>query len=278
MNYIDGYIKLGLELLGPILPFFIIIFISLYVFWSNAKITDKDRNSVFDMFIIAFIVMIFWGRLMFIFSHLDDFIGLPWSIPPYERYSDGIFFFRLLPWKYFNLWNNGVLELQTFPMFVSYVIFLTLYSFFVKRWRWKDIISAILFSSTIAFSIILIISGIFDQYYEVYILGFWLFIIIAIIQTISIIIYSIYKKNDEKSQRIYFIWTVISLFVIIGYLFYFTFTILLAKSDLIHMYVYLGWGVFSIIFYFFDMNRNIEVIQTVIKSKPVITPNTPIRL
>ncbi len=278
MNYIESYIKIGLEFLGPILPFLLIIFIALYVFWSDAKVTGKDRNSVFDMYIIAIIVMIIWGRIMFIFSNVDDFIGLPWSISPYERYSDGIFFFRLLPWKYFNLWNNGVLELQLFPMFVSYVIFSTIYAFFVKRWRWREIMGAIMSSSTVAFSMILIISGIFSEYFEVYKFGIGLFIIICITQIISIVMYSIYRKNHEKNQRIYFIWTLISLFVIIAYLFYFTFTIPLAQSDLIHMYVYLGWGVFSLLFYLFDMNRNIEVIQTVIKSKPVITPNTPIRI
>ncbi len=278
MDLIDNYIKIGLEFLGPILPFVLIIVVASYVFWSDAKVTGKDRNSVFDMYIIAILFMIIWGRIMFILANIEDFTNLPWSISPYERYSDGIFFFRLLPWKYFNIWNGGVLELQLFPMFVSYVIFSSIYSFVVKRWRWREMMGAIMSSSTVAFSLILIISGIFSEYYEVYRYGLGLFIIIFITQSISYIMYNLFQRNREKSHRIYFMWTLISTISIIGYLLMFTISIPLADTDMWHMYAYLIWGGISLVIYIFDMNRKVENIKTIIKSKPMITPNTPVRM
>lgn len=135
----------------------LVYLIGMYFFWREARFTGKDRNSTFDLYIFAGAFSLLWGRVSYILSAwVSEYAGLPWFMFPYERYVDGLYIFRLLPWRFFRIWDGGVLFTG---LFLGFFIVAFLYSVFVKKWSWKQMMAPVVLSSNLMFGLTISLYG-----------------------------------------------------------------------------------------------------------------------
>ena len=140
----------------PILMFFVILSFGMYVFWKGCARTRKENTSVFDMFIFSTIFGVVGGRISYILSHWSEFSDYIWYWLPYEKYGDQIFLFRVLPWRFFRFWDWGI---DLMVMFVSFLIVASLWTIFMKKWKWSHLFSSIFFSMEIMLGISFFVLG-----------------------------------------------------------------------------------------------------------------------
>lgn len=182
-------------------PLFILgLVISLFFFWLESH-KHKDRNSIFDMWIITVLVAIFWGRLSFILVNWGMFANLPWSLAPYERYGEVFYFFRLLPWRFFDITDGGFLFTA---VFAAYLIFAFFYNVYIKKWSWREMFLPVIISAEVFLAITLVIYGALTGFGDIVFGGLLIGLIVAIFFIILMLLRIIFvRKNDmEKLHTI----------------------------------------------------------------------------
>jgi hypothetical protein len=190
----DSIIEFAINIINNIgfFPLFLIgLLVSLFLFWSESH-THKDRNSLFDMWIITIIFAMFWGRLSFIIVNWEIFSELPWSLAPYERYGDVIYFFRLLPWRFFDLSDGGFLFTS---VFTGYLIFAFLYNIFIKKWKWREMFFPVIISAEAFLCITLIVYGALTGFADIVYGGLIIALIIAIFMLIIAILRLVFRQK-----------------------------------------------------------------------------------
>lgn len=123
---------------NPLVGLFIIFLLGLYVFWKEASRSRKNNSSVFDAFILSIVVGLLIGRIMYVVLNWSEFSSYTWYWLPYERYGNQIYFFRLLPWRFFQFWDGQIDILYTF---LGVLFSQTLTVIFRKRWKWSELFS-----------------------------------------------------------------------------------------------------------------------------------------
>ena len=192
MNISEWIINIR-DILSSINPlvFLIIIYIfGLYVFWRGCAESRKNRSSVFDMFIISGFLSGVVGRISYIILEWDSFTSYIWYWLPYEKYGDSVFLFRLLPWRFFGIWDGGLL---IFSMFVSILIFMTIYALVIKKWRWKHMFFPVYFSATTMLGLSFIVTGFLGDITEWIYKGVILMFFVGIFFVLYKFIYSVIK-------------------------------------------------------------------------------------
>jgi hypothetical protein len=144
----------------PLWLFFLLLFgiflIGMYFFWWRARLTGKDRNSIFDLYFVSGFIALVWSRVSYILANISSFTDIPWSIFPYEKYVDGVYVFRLLPWRYLRIWDGGILFTG---LFAGFSIAAFIYATRIKKWNWRQIMSSVVVSSNLMFGLTLYIYG-----------------------------------------------------------------------------------------------------------------------
>ncbi|HOV29468.1 MAG TPA: hypothetical protein PLD77_00035 [Candidatus Dojkabacteria bacterium] len=136
---------------SPLAFFVLTVFICLYVFWKECSRTRKNNSSVFDAFFISVISGIILGRAFYIIGNWGEFSKYIWYWLPYERYGNEIFLFRLLPWRFFRIWDLGI---DILFLLLGFCLVCTWWVLRVKKWKWSHLFPAIYLSSftVLAFS------------------------------------------------------------------------------------------------------------------------------
>lgn len=259
----------------PIVIF--VTLIALYFFWVESRRTGKDQNSIFDSYFFGAIFMLIWGRLTYIFTNPVDYEGLIWSYIPYERYPEGLFIFRLLPWRYFRIWDG---EFLFTGLFLGFVLGTALFSFIYKRWRWREMMSTIMFSAFTYLGILLTILGFMIEQNNVLYQG-------VVILSLSLsyfftagLVEKVFKVRKNK------LWERLNYYLI------FLFSILISlyipsallKSDInqwdrYNLYIFAAFSVISHIIFIVDVFRKSVKIKTEYRTRSVtISPNQPIKI
>ena len=119
----------------PIVSLMVTFFFGVFIYWRGCVETRKNRSSIFDTFLIASVLSVVVSRIAYIIINLEDFLRYIWYWLPYEKYGNDIYLFRLLPWRFFAIWDGGVVLI---PMFVSLLIILTMLVLWYKKWSWKQ--------------------------------------------------------------------------------------------------------------------------------------------
>ncbi len=265
--------------LGPVVPFVIIGFLALYIFWSDAQITRKDRNSVFDIYLFASVFMVFWGRISYLVSNWEQFKGLPFSLAPYERYIDGTYFFRLPPWRYLAFLNEGVLELEIFAIFTSFFVILTLLALHMKRWKIKEIFGGIVASSSIGLGLSLMVIAVYSGSYDLFISSIVLSALPVIYTLLQMILVRINRVQglefvEKWYFKVSFGYAVVALMANA----YLLFNLELSTSDYIHLLVWIILNIGLVLLFALDLNRKSIMIEEIIVPSSRISTNTPVRL
>jgi len=174
--------------INPLVVLTVIFVFGLYVFWRGSRESRKNRSSVFDMFIISGILSTIVGRVVYIILEWQRFSSFIWYWIPYEKYGDQIYLFRLLPWRFFSIWDGG---LVIFSMFLSILLFMTFYSLVIKRWRWKHMFFPIYFSATTMLGASFVVTGILGNFTDWIYEGVILLCIIGVFFVIYKFIYAV---------------------------------------------------------------------------------------
>ncbi len=128
----------------PVFLFSFVIILGLYIFWRGCWESRKNNTSIFDVFFLSFVVGLFTGRVSYIITHWSDFSSFFWYWLPYEKYGNEIFWFRVLPWRFFRFWDWGI---DILLMFVGFLTFAGFWVIFVKKWKWSELFTTIFFTA-----------------------------------------------------------------------------------------------------------------------------------
>jgi prolipoprotein diacylglyceryltransferase len=260
------------------LPVVILAFlICLYVYWVQAKRVGKNQNSIFDGFFISSFIMVIWGRISYLLSNPSNYEGLVWSLVPYEKYPDGFFIFRLLPWRFFRVWDG---EFLFTGLFVAFILTSFIYCVLVKKWRWREMLATTLLSATVFLGTLFAIYGFVNGVDSL----LWQGVILLFASVVYSTIYNVLKAVVEKKNG--------PLFEKLNYLFIFLYTCFVSiylpfsilNSDITswdssNMYIFIAFSVISLIVYIIDVFRKNIVFQARYKVRSTsISTNQPIKL
>ncbi len=244
---IKGYIRE----IHPLLVYIILFLIGMYVFWRGCTESRKNRSSVFDVFLISGFFSAVFGRLIYIILEWKVFSAYIWYWLPYEKYGDKIFLFRLLPWRYFGVWDGGLVILA---LFVSLLLALTFFVLVIKKWRWKHMFFPIYFSSTTMLGASFIYVGIVSGFNE------WLYkglILIAVLAVFFLLFKFIYKivKNPLYEKYILGYLGVLIVFISSIYILYLYLSSDLSFLEDILVGIFIVWSLVMSFFFIVDLRK-----------------------
>lgn len=192
------------------------LLVSLFLFWYESY-KHKDKNSIFDMWLLTVLVSMIWGRVSFIIVNWHLFSDLVWSIAPYERYGDEVFLFRLLPWRFFDLSDGGFLFTS---IFAGYLVFAFIYNIYFKKWRWREMFFPVIISAQAFLCITLIVYGSLMNFTDVVYGGLVVALIIAVFLAVITVLRKVFKK--KKDYNVDLLDGVVNFLTIVFVLFSFT--------------------------------------------------------
>lgn len=274
INQITTYITK----IPSILVFFLALLLGLFVFWRGTVETYKNRSAVFDGFIFSSILAIIFGRISFIINEWSSFSKYIWYWLPYEKYGDQIYMFRLLPWRFFAVWDGGIV---IFVLFFGFLIAAWIYSSLIKKWKWSHMFfpifwtgDAILGFSTLFYGLLLNSTGWMIKGGILLVLPFLYLVFYNLIEKIV--------KNQEKEKSFIIYSGVVILLAVSVFISYIFLEDVTAISEKIPVYAFLIWSVLGSMFAISSMkegNIEIEKISSVM-STPKAEPelNKPIKI
>jgi len=257
---------------SPAVLFICVVVFGMFVCWRGAMETRKDRSSIFDLFIISIFVGLLAGRIIYVISNWQDFSGYIWYWIPYERYGTEVYWFRLLPWRFLNIFDGG---LNILVMFVGYLFTASFWSSLVKKWKWNHMFPTIFFSGevmlSVSFLLIGLSSGNATWIYEGLILSVFPLVSVLLIRYVN----KIQKPKQEKN--IYIIANVLLILLACGVIGYVYLTGDINQSEKIAIFALLGWALVGLYIFIKDSRRANVVIEKV-SSVRGIDINQPIKL
>ena len=254
----------------------LIFLIGMYVFWRGCKETEKDRSSIFDVYIVSLLVGVILGRVGYIISNLDEFMSFIWYWSPYEKYGDTTYIFRLLPWRFLRVWDGGII---IFALFVGFLLFSTFFVSILKKWRWKQIFFNIFFSGVFMLSLSFFFTASITTDLDILLMSVVLFLIATFFLIASLVVKRMKIKWKRKRRAIGYIGGVL-IWLIGGYLSTKFLLSDVSTVEVVSVYVLDIWIILSTILFVMDMRRRESVIEKVSSVQSVSLPeiNQPIRL
>lgn len=250
---------------------------SLYIYWLESKKMKKNQNSIFDGFFLSSLLTLIWGRIAYILANPQSYEGLIWSAVPYEKYPDGFYVFRLLPWRYFRIWDG---EFLLPALFVGFFIFSFLYSVVIKKWRWREMMASVTATSVFSFGILLFIYGFVTSINTLLIQGGVLISLTVIYLIVSAAVRTIFLNQGIKIWE-RFNYLTIFIYSLASYI-YIPWTLLksgITDFDKWNIYVFAMFAAVSIILFVIDVMRKTVIIKTEYKTRSVsISTNQPVKI
>lgn len=272
INTLKGFVSS----INPLVGLMLIFLFGLYVFWKETSRSRKNNSSVFDIFLSSVIIGLFLGRLVYIFSHWNEFSSLPWYWLPYERYGNEVYFFRLLPWRLFQIWDGQVDILYTF---LGVILMQTVSVLFWKKWKWADLFPPIYLSNWVMMGVAYFFVGIQGKN-DLWVKQGWVILIpFAIFLLIHSLILKMYlgSKREDVRRVQHIVFAVIALLAI-GYAYISLSLNILTTVGLVIISI---WYVVSIIAFIISSRKEGNVvIETVSSVRHVSLPEVskPVRL
>lgn len=261
----------------PVGVVLLIIFLAgMYAFWRGCIETGKDRSSIFDMYIISLIAGIIAGRVGYIVSNISEFTGYIWYWSPYEKYGDVIYIFRLLPWRFFRIWDGGIV---IFAMFVGFLLACTCFAVFIKKWRWRQMYFVIFFSSLLILSLSFVFIASLEENLSLLLTAGILLFASIVFFVLSLIISRLGIKWRKRKKMIGYIGSGLICAISI----YLSITFLPQDISFVEktsIYLLDIWAVLSTLLFVIDMKRKRVNIEKISSVRGITLPeiNQPIRL
>jgi hypothetical protein len=255
--------------------FILVVFIGLYIFWRGCMSTRKNNSSVFDIFIISSTFGIIFGRISYIINNWSFFVLQVWYWLPYEKYGEEIHLFRVLPWRFFRVWDWGI---DILLMFVGFFIMATIWSLLVKKWQWSHIFPTIFFTVQAMLGIAFLLLGGSSGNDEWMVQGIVMLLIPLVMLFLKNSTNVITKKRKDSIVPV-----VLDIFFILISTLYISHTYLTTKITEVErggIFLFIAWSLLGIIFYIRNSRKDYVTIEKV-SSVREISPlelNQPIKL
>lgn len=234
----------------------VVYILSLILFWYESKHVHKDSNSVFDQWFLATFIMMIWGRVAYVINNWAEFSNWYWFYIPYEKYGDQIYLFRAMPWKLFQFWDGGFLFI---PMFLCYLVVSYLFVVYFKRWRWREMMIAVLGSANFMLALTLILYGIFINNESIRSYGVYILILVCGYLVIVGILKFLYRAKKEVFVKVGQL--VIVLFTL-GDIWLISYIFLsrgITDIDTYHVYGFVVFASFMLMAYIYDVRSKLDV-------------------
>ncbi|MHC1716972.1 MAG: hypothetical protein AB9915_03775 [Candidatus Dojkabacteria bacterium] len=244
--------------ISPVFLSLFILLLGMYKFWKECNVTRKENTSVFDMFFFSSLFGLFLGRFTFILSSWEKFEQYIWYWLPYEKYGDQMFFFRLLPWRFFRIWDW---EIQIIVMFVGFTMLATLWTFFVKRWKWSHLYTPIFTSSILMISSSFLLIGLYADKYEWFVQGSVMLVPLIILVFLQKIIRD--RIIGKKEIRVLAITEIVFLLMPILYMGYSYMGAEITSAERLSVIVLIIWFILGSFIYLAEINKANVTIEKV---------------
>lgn len=256
---------------SPSILFLCVVFFGMFVCWRGAIESRKDRSSVFDLFLISIFLGFLLGRIIHIVSNYQDFSGYIWYWLPYEKYGEQVYWFRLLPWRFFNIFDGG---LNILSMFVMYLFSASFWSSIVKKWRWNQMFPTIYFSGEIMLALSFVLLGLNTANASWIVQGG----ILLLFPVISVLLITFVNKIRKPlfEKRLYFGANLLLVVLSVGAIAYIYLSGDLNIYGEIALYSFLIWAVLGTIIFIKD-SRKANVVIEKVSSVREIDINHPIK-
>lgn len=261
--------------INPLILFTLVIFVGLYVFWRGCISTRKNNSSVFDTFIMSSLFGIIVGRISFIINNSSSFMSQIWYWIPYEKYGDEIYLFRVLPWRFFRVWDWGI---DIFLMFVGFLIMATIWSLIVKKWKWSHVFPTIFFTVQVMLGIAFLMLGGSSANEQWMVQG-----LVMLLIPLVLLFLSNSTKVINKKKKFNKVSMILDIFFILLSTIYISHTYLTTKITDIERYgviIFAVWSVLGILFYIRNSKKDYVTIEKVSSVREIspIEMNHPIKL
>ena len=207
---INTYIEKIIDFLSRVdssLVFIFIFLVGLIIFWRGSVESRKERSSTFDLFFLSGFFSLVSARIAHVVANWEAFSGFIWYWLPYERYGEEIFLFRLLPWRFLNIFDGGI---NILVMFVSFLLCATIGVIIIKKWKWRDMFPVVFFSAESMLAMSFLFSGVIANNTQWVVQGgVLLFPIVLILIILSFVI----PKTEGKKEKMLYI--IINVFLIL---------------------------------------------------------------
>lgn len=268
MEQIFSQIKEYIQGINPFIIYIILFFFGLYVFWKGCIETRKNRSSVFDIYLLSGFLSVIIGRVVYIILAWDTaFSSFIWYWLPYEKYGDNIYLFRLLPWRFFSIWDGGLIILA---VFVSMILSLTFFSLVIKKWKWEDMFFPTFFSSTVILALSFIYTGIVSGF------NTWAYRGIALIAILGVFffLYRFISKIVKDSSRERYVFGYLGVLIVLVSSIYILSLYLsqeLTILENVFVGIFLVWSLTMSFFFISDLRKARVKIQSVSTVRSVKT-------
>lgn len=247
----------------------------LIIFWRGSVESRKERSSIFDMFFLSGFFSLVGARIAYIISNWESFTEFIWYWLPYEKYGEEIFLFRLLPWRFLNIFDGGI---NILVMFVGFLLFATIGVVIIKRWHWREMFPVVFFSAEAMLAMSFVFSGVIANNTEWVVQGGVLLVPIILI----LIILSFVTPNTEgKEEKALYLFT--NLFLILlstAFILYVYLQNDIEVIDKISCLIFLVWSVIGSLFFLRQETGSRLSIERVSSVRTISSTdiNQPIRL
>lgn len=277
MEWILNKVKGAIFWLGPTAILVIIIIVGLYIFWKECSRSRKNNSSVFDVFYFSVLGGLVFARIAHILTHISEYFDDIWYWLPYEKYGEQIYLFRLLPWRFFRIWDGG---LDLLYLFVGIILIQTLWTTVRKKWKWSDIFPAIFLSNWAMIGLAFLLLGIQWENNLWVNQGLMLFVPFVVFLILQAILVNIQKGSQKEKTRLLLqvVFSAISMIVIL----YIHLTLPKVEvATIIVVLIWVIWGIIGTIFHVISSKKRENVtIEKVSSVRHVTLPDSkkPIRL
>lgn len=260
---------------NPLFLFTLVIFVGLYIFWRGCISSRKDNSSIFDIFIMSSLFGILLGRISFIINNWSSFASNIWYWLPYEKYGNEIHLFRVLPWRYFRVWDWGI---DILLMFIGFFLMATIWSVFVKKWQWSHIFPTIFFSVQSMLGIAFLLLGGSSGNDEWIVQGVVMLLIPLVMLFLKNSTKVITKKRKDSKVPI----ILETFFILIStmYISHTYLTIKITDIERVGVFFFIAWSVLGTIFHMRNSRKDYVTIEKVSSVREVspMELNQPIKL
>ena len=273
-TYIEKIINF-LSQIDPSLVFIFIFLMGLIIYWRGSVESRKERSSTFDMFFLSGFFSLVSARIAHIVANWGAFSGFIWYWLPYERYGEEIFLFRLLPWRFLNIFDGGI---NILVMFVSFLFFATIGVVIIKKWRWRDMFPVIFFSAEAMLAMSFLFSGVIANNMEWVVQGGVL--LIPIILILIILTFVTPNTEGKEEKALYIIVNVFLVLLSTGFILYVYLKNDIVLIDKINCLIFLLWSLIGSLVFVREETGSRFSIERVSSVRTISSAdiNQPIRL
>jgi hypothetical protein len=194
---------------------------------------------------------------------------------PYEKYGDEIYLFRVLPWRFFRVWDWGI---DILPMFVGFFLVATLWVLLVKKWKWSHLFTTIFFTAQVMLAMSFVLLGGASSNEQ------WIFqgAVMILLPTVLFFLKNSVKKImiGKKEIRILAVLDVIFIVLTVIYTAYTYLTIEISNIERGGVITFVIWTLLGTIYYLYDLRKDNVTIEKV-SSVRIVSPvdvNQPVKL